>query len=220
METPYTDHLSAEDYAQIYEPAEDTFLLLDALEDDIAYLENLQPRICLEIGAGSGVIISALAKRFPESLCLATDINMHACRATMRTAARNGAKVDSVHGNLVDTLRPHSVDVLLFNPPYVVTTDQELQQPVYSETVTNRNLVYSWAGGLDGRRVTDAILEKIDAVLAPNGVFYLLLLQENKPDDVITRLKQLQFTSEKFKERRIPGEYLYILKITRTSKKQ
>ena len=29
---------------------EDTFILLDALEEDINYLKNLKPKICFEIG--------------------------------------------------------------------------------------------------------------------------------------------------------------------------
>ncbi|KAM8718003.1 hypothetical protein ACLKA7_004673 [Drosophila subpalustris] len=214
METPHTEHLSSADYEQVYEPAEDSFLLLDALEADLEFLDTLQPRLCLEIGSGSGVIITALAKRLAHSaLCLATDINPSACDATKRTAFHNGARLDSVRCNLVDAIRKRSVDVLLFNPPYVVTSDEELQsQKLFTD---QRNLVYSWAGGRDGRRVTDALLEQLDDILSPSGVLYLLLLRENKPDEIIKQLVECNFKAVKHMERRIPGEYLYILKVTR-----
>ncbi|XP_017047544.1 methyltransferase N6AMT1 [Drosophila ficusphila] len=221
METPYTDHLSLEDFEQVYEPAEDSFLLLDALEKDLDYLAELQPHLCVEIGSGSGVIITALAKKLASfSLCLATDINPKACNATRRTAVRNGARLDSIRCNLADALRPQSVDVLLFNPPYVVTSDEELQTQQFDshvESSTDPNLVFSWAGGQDGRRVTDILLKQLDDILSPRGVLYILLLRENKPDEIIKYLEDLNFQAVRFMERRIPGEHLYILKVTRTS---
>lgn len=45
----------------VYEPAEDSFLLLDALQDHVRPSLH-QPLICLEIGTGSGAIIVALKK--------------------------------------------------------------------------------------------------------------------------------------------------------------
>ena len=54
--TPLTHHL---DFENIYEPAEDSFLLLDALEQDLVYIsQTLKPTICVEIGSGSGIISS------------------------------------------------------------------------------------------------------------------------------------------------------------------
>ncbi|XP_022214938.2 methyltransferase N6AMT1 [Drosophila obscura] len=223
METPHFDHLTAQDYEHVYEPAEDSFLLLDALEADLPFLNVLQPRLCVEIGSGSGIIITALSKQFTNtSLCLATDINLKACDATRRTVRHNGARVDSICCNLADVLRKRSVDVLLFNPPYVVTSDDELQCQMFasgsaggSNFSTERNLVYSWAGGKNGLRVTDTLLQQLDDILSPLGVLYLLLLRENKPNEIIKRLDSLRFKAVKFMERRIPGEYLYILKVTR-----
>ncbi|EDW64271.1 methyltransferase N6AMT1 [Drosophila virilis] len=221
METPHTEHLSSVDYEHVYEPAEDSFLLLDALESDLKFLDKLQPRLCVEIGSGSGIIITALAKHFAHtSICLATDINPRACNATKRTASRNGARLDSVRCNLAAALRRRSVDLLLFNPPYVVTSDEELHcQTLMSDqaanSATQRNLVYSWAGGRDGRRVIDILLEQLEDILSPSGVLYLLLLRENKPDEIIKQLANLKFKAVKYMERRIPGEYLYILKVTR-----
>ena len=39
---PNFSHITKEDFEHIYEPAEDTFLLLDALEKDIHILQDLK----------------------------------------------------------------------------------------------------------------------------------------------------------------------------------
>lgn len=216
METPHYDHLTSQDYEKVYEPAEDTFLLLDALEDDLKYLDSVQPRICLEIGSGSGLIITAIAKKFPNAICLSTDINPWACSITKRTALRNGACVEPIRTNLLDNFKPHIVDVLVFNPPYVVTPDEELERKTSNtETEAPDNLVYSWAGGAGGRRVIDALVEKLSNILSPDGVLYLLLLKENNPKDITRELAKNNFLAVQFKERRILGEHLFILKVTR-----
>ncbi|EJW72780.1 hypothetical protein WUBG_16311 [Wuchereria bancrofti] len=49
-------HITDEQKDSVYEPAEDTFLLLDALEKDREALGQLEPNVVVEIGSGSGII--------------------------------------------------------------------------------------------------------------------------------------------------------------------
>ncbi len=49
--TPNLDHLSAEDFQDVYEPREDTFLFLDALVKERGFFKDiLRPNVCMEIG--------------------------------------------------------------------------------------------------------------------------------------------------------------------------
>lgn len=50
--TPSLSHLKKADYARVYEPAEDTFVFLDALELDAERLTSggTRPRVVCEIG--------------------------------------------------------------------------------------------------------------------------------------------------------------------------
>lgn len=54
---------------------------------------------------------------------------------------------------LVHRLR-HSVDVLMFNPPYVPTPEEEAELGQDSMDITG-----SWAGGKDGMQVTEKLLQ-------------------------------------------------------------
>lgn len=49
-ELPDLDHLTMADFRHIYEPSDDTFLLMDTLEADVVSLQALRPRIVVEIG--------------------------------------------------------------------------------------------------------------------------------------------------------------------------
>ena len=61
--------VSHSEVLQVYEPSDDTFLLLDALEADRERLAASAPAICVEIGCGSGVVITSLSKLLPSSRC-------------------------------------------------------------------------------------------------------------------------------------------------------
>lgn len=56
--TPSLSHLKKSDYEKVYEPAEDTFVFLDALELDKDRLtaQETRPRVVCEIGCVSEVL--------------------------------------------------------------------------------------------------------------------------------------------------------------------
>ena len=108
----------------VYEPAEDTFLLLDALQDELPYLVALDPALCVEIGCvwryvvcfhrwlqkfvfsdkqcrcGSGAVFVYLATQLQQSktsaMFLATDINRLAASVAQQTATNNGVHTFNV----------------------------------------------------------------------------------------------------------------------------
>lgn len=215
METPYTTHITSDEFKYVYEPAEDSFLLLDALEADLDYLIDMKPIVCVEIGSGSGVIITALAKALPTSACFATDINNRACMVTRKTAEYNHTPLNVLNMDLVNAFRSNSIDVLVFNPPYVVTPDDELAANTTDDHAANARIIKSWAGGSDGRLIMNRVFSQLDSILSPSGVAYILIIEDNKPKQIVNDLKGLGFTAIITAERRIRGEYLIILKIKR-----
>jgi len=53
----------------------------------------------------------------------------------------------------------HRVDVLIFNPPYVPSGDDLVEDDLISED--KHGISAAWAGGQDGRQVLDRLLPKI-----------------------------------------------------------
>jgi len=235
LPTPSTSHVSFE---IIYEPAEDSFLLLDTLSSEVetAWLSSRFKQtnshatrratpLVLEVGSGSGVVIAFLtanaAKIFGSSdiLTLATDVNNAACKATQLTVQHattdanplsdtaeqqqarpgHGHYLASVTGDLCAPLRNGSVDVVVFNPPYVPTPDlpdipmkdaAELPSAATSFETASHLLALSYAGGIDGMETTNRLLARLPELLTANrGVAYILLCAQNKPEEVKRRIK-------------------------------
>lgn len=211
MATPELGHLTSADYARVYEPAHDTFLFLDALQLDAPFLRARQPHLCIEVGSGSGCVVSFLAKEvlpgLPTSF-FATDLNQHAIEATAATARANNVEVNCVCTDLVSGLEraKGKIDVLLFNPPYVPTEDEE---------VGSKGIEAAWAGGVDGRRVLDRLLPLIPELMSPQGCFYLVVVTENKPEEVMALLASSGFSSKYVLSRVAFNEHLSILRFWR-----
>ena len=96
-------------------------------------------------------------------------------------------------------LRPASVDVLIFNPPYV-PTEELPRQPTATDMVTSEArptfqddsylLALSYAGGRDGMEITNRLLDDLADVLSARGCAYVLLCAQNKPEAVKQRIRR------------------------------
>ncbi|KAM4676029.1 LOW QUALITY PROTEIN: methyltransferase N6AMT1 [Discoglossus pictus] len=125
--TPLYSHVGHGAFTDVYDPAEDTFLLIDALEQDAEELQS-RVKICLEVGCGS-VVSAFTASLIGKCFYLCTDINPLAASCTLETAQTNKVNIEPIITDLVGGLLPRlqgKVDLLVFNPPYVVTSSEEV----------------------------------------------------------------------------------------------
>lgn len=199
MKTPTTAHISKHDFERLYEPAEDTFLLLDTLEEQLQKILGLEPIFCLEIGSGSGLPITHLGKLIgPHCIYHTTDINPFACLKTAETGFFNNVIIDSINTKFAQGIRIQ-YDVVLFNPPYVVTTN----------IAKLNDLEASWAGGIDGREVIDEFIKIIGKLIRKGGVLYLVCINENKPQEIIELMTD--FVGSDVKYRVVGWEGLHVL---------
>lgn len=210
---PDLSHLRSADYARVYEPSDDTYLLCDALSADAAEIRRRRPAVCVEVGSGSGCVIAHLGSLLPRgsAALLATDVNPHAAAATVATGAANGQPVAAARMDLLGALRPGSVDVLVFNPPYVPTSADEL-----AEAEAGRDIAAAWAGGPRGRVVLDRLLPTLGEALSPRGVFYLLGVAENAPDEIARALREAHgLVCTTVAARRAQNERLFVMRCAR-----
>uniref|UniRef100_F1L8S0 Methyltransferase HEMK2 n=1 Tax=Ascaris suum TaxID=6253 RepID=F1L8S0_ASCSU len=198
--------ISDEQRESVYEPAEDTFLLLDALEKDAEVLRDRDVSIVVEVGCGSGVVSAFCAQLLQRPACiLATDVNFMALKCTKNTAILNAIDLDTVQCDLIVALSDRLrgiVDLLLFNPPYVPTV-----------TTGNDNISRCWAGGASGREVIDRLLKEVPKLLSPTGLMYIIALKANNIPELLTYSSSLK--GEVLLQRRCGIEYLYVLKFQR-----
>jgi len=209
---PSLEHFVYTDYEEFYEPSDDTFLLCDALEADL-----LQGRpasqdaliTLLEIGSGSGCVSTFVCKLLKgrgdspvPHIMWATDINPRACEATTKTAAANGASVDVVRCDFASAFACR-FDCVIFNPPYV---------PTPAEEVGGDGIEAAWAGGEDGRVVIDRLLPVLPGLLAPSGRCYMVLVEENRPQEVMALLRSRGLSSTVVLKRQARNETLYIVR--------
>ncbi|KAI8873484.1 S-adenosyl-L-methionine-dependent methyltransferase [Ramicandelaber brevisporus] len=221
LETPSLSHFKSSDYDHFYEPAEDTFLLIDALEQDASFISARKPLVCIEVGSGSGCVSAAVSDLLRQlsipSAVFSTDINIRACSATRRTCLANVSHpnpncitANVINCQFADVLADrlsHSFDLIIFNPPYV---------PTPSEEVGSLGIEAAWAGGVDGREVIDEFLPRLDSYLSANGMVYMVLLEQNRPREIA------EMMSEKYNmqcdvviSRKAGGEKLHIMRIVR-----
>ncbi|KAI4467683.1 methyltransferase n6amt1 [Holotrichia oblita] len=162
------------------------------------------PDFIVEIGSGSGVIITALAAVLKDARCFATDINPEACIATSNTSILNNVSVEVCNMTLLTCFKEYLFDVIVFNPPYVVTDTEE---------VFGNGIARAWAGGIDGCEVINQFLKLLPNLMSSKGICYLLLIKENKPLEIINMLYGMKFNVDIVKQRKVPCEHLYVLKI-------
>ena len=119
------------------------------------------------------------------------------------------------------------IDVLLFNPPYVVTPSEEIYDP--SSITTKREgeegttttsyrpaITAAWAGGLRGREVLDRILGDIKSWLRPNGgTFLVVAYAQNDVEEMISILQNQGLEVEIAKRTQADEESLVVIKAVR-----
>ena len=262
-EMPSMEHLTSSDYDNVYEPADDTYLLLDGLgvefddgapctgdtapsvlldANDIEMTPTIdhpadRVAITLELGCGTGAVTTYLAKvlydrrrrilqkesleggngndiRCPSSaMHYVTDVNPHAVSVALRTAEASNLPRGTIEPILCDLASPlldklsGKVDVLIFNPPYVPTPDDE---------VGSAGIEASWAGGKDGRIVLDRALPQIARLLSrPHGAAYVITVDDNLPEDIAEKMRLFGVNVKPLLVRRkARNEYLSVQKFT------
>jgi len=175
---------------EVYQPAEDTYLLLRA-----ALAEARPEDLVLEIGCGSGFISQELGAKVAR--LLATDINPHAVRA----ARARGIEV--IRADLFRGIKG-KFDLILFNAPYLPTQPEER---------TGQWIDYALDGGESGRQTVDRFIEDLAGHLRPDGRALLLISSLTGLTEVQETAKAAGLTAEVVADEGCFFERLYVLRL-------
>ena len=181
-------------HPEVYEPAEDTFLVADNL--DVRSGERI-----LEVGTGCG-LLSILAAKAGAKV-VATDINPAALECARANAASNLVlgHIDFRLGDLFMPVGDERFDLVIFNPPYL---------PVEPGEVIGGPLAHAWEAGIDGRMVIDIFLEELPKHLKPNGRVFLVQSSLSDISKTLQILEEKGFKVKKVREK-LPFEELFLL---------
>lgn len=192
------DDLKFEIWEDVYEPAEDTFLIADALK------QVAQPwNAVLDIGTGCGILAIIAAKKTDK--VVAVDANPHAVACARRNAENNNVapRVDVRQGSLFQPVRKtEKFDVIVFNAPYLPSSPEE------GKTWLER----AWAGGPKGRRLIDQFIAKASEYLKKEGKLLLVQSSLADIDKTLEMLYERGFQATVIAERKEPFEKIVVLR--------
>ncbi len=180
----------------VYEPSEDTFLLLAALES-----QNLKEADhVLEIGTGTGIIAIHAAKTAKH--VVAVDINHYAVECARNNAQRNRIRnMEIIESDLFQKVSG-KCDVIIFNPPYLPTgKDDKVDDAVGC----------AWDGGRSGRKVTDRFLKQAPSYLTKTGKIIILDSSKSKYQKTICALESSGFSAKIVKQLNLFFEELVVI---------
>ncbi|USH00484.1 methyltransferase [Thermococcus argininiproducens] len=170
----YYEGLKIKLHPQVYEPAEDTFLLarnLKVKEGDIA----------LDVGTGTGIIALLMARK--ARFVLGVDVNPIAVELAKENAKINDiTNVQFKLSNLFENVTG-KFDVITFNAPYL---PGEPEEPIDLALV----------GGETGREVLDSFLEQFDSYLHEKGVVQIVQSSITGIEETLRKLESKGFTPE------------------------
>lgn len=144
-----------------------------------------------------------------NAFLLSTDVNEAALEKTRNIVSMMRCSV--IRADLFSCLRPaEQFSLVVFNPPYVPTDDEE-----YCNSLRQRDISASWAGGRNGRQVTDRFLKDLLPYLTPDGTAYLVVIDLNDVRDTISFASHHGLVGEIVGERAAGIEKLYVLRLTK-----
>jgi len=163
---------------KVYEPSEDTFLLIENLKAE-------EKEVVLDMGTGCGILAVLSAKKAEK--VVATDINPYAIKCAEKNARMNCVEdeIEFGLGDLFQPIGPHETfSLILFNAPYLPS------EPYEERSWIGR----AWAGGPGGRKVIDRFIIDAPEFLTADGK---ILLVQSSLSDIDKTLERFDETSLK-----------------------
>ena len=186
-------------HPEVYEPAEDTFQILETIKIS-------SEKKIFEPGTGCGIIALHCAYLGANVVC--SDINPYAIELTKKNYRANkhllSGNVDIRYGDLFFVLQPKELfDVIIFNPPYLPTSNYErVGKTGWFDIATD--------GGHTGLEITKRFIEDVKKFLLPLGKAYVIISSLSKKDKIHQIFSNCNLKYKIESQKNYDDEYLYV----------
>ena len=177
----------------LYQPAEDSYLLLEVLEKYLKKIKTKNIRI-LDMGTGTGIQADT-CKRLGFSNILTSDIDKNA----VEYVRKNG--FESVQSDLFKKIKKEKFDLIIFNPPYL---PKDTLEPKESRLATT--------AGKEGYELIVEFLKQAKSYLSKTGVILLLFSSLSRPEIIKKQSKELGYKLKLQAKQKLFFEHLFVYK--------
>lgn len=186
----------------VYEPAEDTFLVAENL---VASSND----VVLDMGTGCGILGVLAAKK--AKTVVAVDVNPYAVHCAEMNAKLNNVrdKMDIRLGNLFESIRENEkFNLIIFNAPYIPSERSEQKSWIGR----------AWAGGPAGREVIDQFIAQATRYLIETGRILLVQSTLSNIGETVRKLEKEGLKAAIIAKRKVAFETIVVVQAIRRSK--
>jgi len=194
----FFDDLVFHVFEDVYEPAEDTFLIADSLAQIVTKSDTV-----LDMGTGCGILAIIAAKKEAKKV-VATDMNPHAVECARQNAKVNqvASRIEVRQGDLFQPMRKaERFDIIVFNAPYLPSSPRE------QGTWIGR----SWAGGPTGRKLIDRFILDAPHYLKRRGKILLVQSSLANIDETLEKFREVDLGAKVIAESKVAFETIIVI---------
>ena len=133
--------------------------------------QSLKPLCIADVGAGTGCIALSLLHELPNAEVTGVDVSSDALSLARENAGRLGlsGRFQTLENNLLDGFEEGSLDIVVSNPPYILSDVCKTLDP----SVRDFEPKLALDGGKDGLDLIRTLIKQAALVLKPGGGLFL-----------------------------------------------
>jgi len=201
----FFNDLTFQVFEDVYEPAEDTFLVADSLSQIVKEGDTL-----LDVGTGCGILAIIAATKAKK--VIATDVNPYAVKCVKLNAKINkvASKIEVLRGDLFQPIRKtEKFDVIVFNAPYLLSSSSERRTWIGQ----------SWAGGPTGRQLIDRFIIEAPCYLKRKGKILLVQSSLANIDETLENFRKVGLVAKVITEAKVAFETIVVIQASHLFKR-
>jgi len=175
----------------VLDPRSDTELIIDIMKEHYAKDDDFS---LIDLGTGSGCIISTLLLEFPNSGGIGSDISENALNIAQVNAKKYfiDHRASFVLSDWLDAINFNKFDIIIANPPYILSKELE----TLPLEVLNNDPLIALDGGVDGLTHYKKIVSNLQNKSNDETKFLIMEINEDMTKELFQLLTCVGFERE------------------------